>query len=118
VPRGCTCIILSQMVHKDPRYFPNPSVFNPDRFLPENCKGRHPYAFIPFSAGPRNCVGQKFAMMEEKVLVSAVLRQFRIKSLDHRDRLILVPLPLLHPRSTQGGIRVRFTPRERRQPPA
>ncbi|XP_040357560.1 cytochrome P450 4c3-like [Ixodes scapularis] len=118
VPRGCTCIILSQMVHKDPRYFPNPSVFNPDRFLPENCKGRHPYAFIPFSAGPRNCVGQKFAMMEEKVLVSAVLRQFRIKSLDHRDRLILVPLPLLHPRSTQGGIRIRFTPRERRQPPA
>lgn len=118
VPRGCTCIILSQMVHKDPRYFPNPSVFNPDRFLPENCKGRHPYAFIPFSAGPRNCVGQKFAMMEEKVLVSAVLRQFRIKSLDHRDRLILVPLPLLHPRSSQGGIRIRFTPRERRQPPA
>ncbi|KAH7984477.1 hypothetical protein HPB52_021522 [Rhipicephalus sanguineus] len=111
VPKGCTCVILGQMLHKDPTYFPDPNVFDPDRFLPENSKGRHPYAFLPFSAGPRNCVGQKFAMTEEKVIVATVLRHFRITSLDHRDRLLLAPQPILHPRSVFGGIRVKFTPR-------
>ncbi|XP_072144213.1 cytochrome P450 4C1-like [Dermacentor andersoni] len=111
VPRGSTCVILGQILHKDPRYFPDPNVFDPDRFLPENSKGRHPYAFLPFSAGPRNCVGQKFAMTEEKVVVATVLRHFCITSLDHRDQLILAPQPILHPRSVFGGIRVKFTPR-------
>ncbi|XP_070390542.1 cytochrome P450 4C1-like [Dermacentor albipictus] len=111
VPRGSTCVILGQILHKDPTYFPDPNVFDPDRFLPENSKGRHPYAFLPFSAGPRNCVGQKFAMTEEKVVVATVLRHFCITSLDHRDQLILAPQPILHPRSVFGGIRVKFTPR-------
>ncbi|XP_077504617.1 cytochrome P450 4C1-like [Amblyomma americanum] len=114
VPRGSTCIILGQTLHKDRAYFPNPEVFDPDRFLPENSKGRHPYAFLPFSAGPRNCVGQKFAMTEEKVVVATVLRHFHITSLDPRDRLILAPQPILHPRSVSGGVRVKFTPRKRR----
>ncbi|KAL1423626.1 hypothetical protein MTO96_021003 [Rhipicephalus appendiculatus] len=56
-------------------------------------------------------VGQKFAMTEEKVIVATVLRHFRITSLDHRDKLILSPQPILHPRSVFGGIRVKFTPR-------
>lgn len=113
VPRGSTCVILGQMLHKDPTYFPNPDVFDPERFLPEKSKGRHPYAFLPFSAGPRNCVGQKFAMTEEKVVVATVLRHYVITSLDHRDQLILAPQPILHPRSVFGGVRVKFTARRR-----
>ncbi|CAF0836423.1 unnamed protein product [Didymodactylos carnosus] len=76
---GQTCYILIKAIHLDPKYFPEPNKFNPDRFLPENsAQHSHHFAFVPFSAGTRNCIGQRFAMLEEKVFLSTLLRKFSL----------------------------------------
>ncbi|KAF5897410.1 cytochrome P450 4V2-like, partial [Clarias magur] len=56
VPKGVNVIILAYALHRDPRFFPEPEEFRPERFLPENTSGRNPYCYIPFSAGLRNCI--------------------------------------------------------------
>lgn len=57
IPAGATVVITTYLLHRDARIYPNPTKFDPDNFLPERQANRHYYAFIPFSAGPRSCVG-------------------------------------------------------------
>ncbi|CAF4793937.1 unnamed protein product [Pieris macdunnoughi] len=78
VPVGTMCHIHIYDMHRQESLFKNAEKFDPDRFLPENSVGRHPYSYIPFSAGPRNCIGQKFAMMEMKSALSALLKNYKL----------------------------------------
>lgn len=58
IKKGKTVIISTWGIHNDPKYYPEPEKFDPERFNMENMKTRHPCAYIPFSAGPRNCIGR------------------------------------------------------------
>ncbi|KAG5879644.1 hypothetical protein JTB14_034444 [Gonioctena quinquepunctata] len=74
--KGLNITLLPFASHRDPKYFPEPLKFIPERF--ENSDGKNPYIYVPFSAGPRNCIGQKFAMLEMKSTISKVLRNFEL----------------------------------------
>ncbi|XP_034827036.1 cytochrome P450 4C1-like [Maniola hyperantus] len=79
VPENTNYHIFIYDLHHRADLYPEPERFIPERFLPENCVDRHRYAFIPFSAGPRNCIGKKFAMLEMKTLISSLIRRFRLE---------------------------------------
>ncbi|XP_065186410.1 cytochrome P450 4F12-like [Sycon ciliatum] len=78
IPRGSHIEVSMYDVHTHPEYWPEPQQFNPDRFSAEQSVGRNSFAFIPFSAGPRNCIGQAMAMDELKAAVACILYSYRI----------------------------------------
>lgn len=58
IPKGITVMILPWLTHYLDEFYPDPEKFNPDRFAESEREKRHPYAYIPFSAGLRNCIGK------------------------------------------------------------
>ncbi|XP_050436772.1 cytochrome P450 4C1-like isoform X2 [Adelges cooleyi] len=82
IPADSTILIVIRHVHLNPELYPEPETFNPDNFLPEACQKRPPYSFIPFSAGFRNCIGIKYAMLELKIVISTLVRSYKFSPAD------------------------------------
>ncbi|XP_026173030.1 cytochrome P450 4T8 [Mastacembelus armatus] len=78
LPEGCHVGTSVFGIHRNANVWENPDVFDPLRFLPENVSERSPHAFVPFSAGPRNCIGQNFAMNEMKIATALVLKRYQL----------------------------------------
>ncbi|XP_063913528.1 cytochrome P450 4d2-like [Zophobas morio] len=101
IPKGMNVGIFFHGIHMNPEYYPNPEKFDPSRF--EVVGNKLPFAFIPFSAGPRNCIGQKYAMVEIKSIVSKVLRNFELSPAFPRHDLDLTPETVL---KSLNGVRI------------
>ncbi|GMS98279.1 hypothetical protein PENTCL1PPCAC_20454 [Pristionchus entomophagus] len=85
IPAGTDIAIVQLLVHHNAKAFPDHWKFDPERFDLDNSTTRHAYDYIPFSAGLRNCIGQRFALYEEKLMVAWILRRFSL----HTDRTML-----------------------------
>uniref|UniRef100_A0A0N4ZZZ6 Cytochrome P450 n=1 Tax=Parastrongyloides trichosuri TaxID=131310 RepID=A0A0N4ZZZ6_PARTI len=97
LPKGINFTISAQYLNFNPNIYPDPYKFDPERFLPENVAKRHAYDFTPFSAGPRNCIGQRFAMNEIIVTLSWLIRRYKLSSKKSFDYVKHTPLVVQSP---------------------
>ncbi|XP_015188691.1 PREDICTED: cytochrome P450 4C1 [Polistes dominula] len=107
IPAGTNIRINIFHLHRNPEFWPNPDVFDPDRFLPENISKRNAYCYIPFSAGLRNCIGQKYAMFEMKLMVAHILHHFYLEPVEDLDNIKLMGDIILRPAKP---LHVKFIP--------
>jgi cytochrome P450 len=78
IPAGATVCVSMYATHRLPQHWPNPETFDPERFTPEQCAARQRFAFIPFAAGHRNCIGGGQAMIELKLLVAQMAQRYTL----------------------------------------
>jgi cytochrome P450 len=77
IPAGSTLIVSQYVTHRDPRFWPEPERFDPDRFSPEAEAERPKFAYFPFGGGPRRCIGEPFAWLEGQLLIAALAQRFQ-----------------------------------------
>jgi cytochrome P450 len=104
VPPRTTVFASAWVTHRHPAFWPDPERFDPGRFIGDSDRPR--YAYLPFGGGPRSCVGEHFAMLEATILLGALLRRYRVESLD--PTAPVAPLTTLRP---SGPVRARLTSR-------
>jgi len=87
IPKDTIVTLLIYGINRDPDYYKDPEAFKPERFL--DTGGKNPFSYIPFSAGPRNCIGQKYAILELKSVISKLLMHFEVLPADPPHKLLL-----------------------------
>ncbi|GAB0089364.1 Cytochrome P450 [Sergentomyia squamirostris] len=83
IPRGMKVYIPVIPIHRDPKYFPNPEDFIPERFSPENRDSAEQYNYLAFGQGPRNCIGNRLGYFQIKLALFTILRNYRVEK-SHR----------------------------------
>ncbi len=94
--KGTQVMVSQWVVHRDPRWWPNPEAFDPDRFEPEKVKARPRFSYFPFGGGPRVCIGNHFAMMEAILMLAIIAQRFDVELLPF-EQLAFSPSVTLRP---------------------
>jgi cytochrome P450 len=79
IPAGSSVDISPYVTHRHPAFWERPDAFEPERFSPDQVAARHKYAYIPFSTGPRMCIGNSFALMETTIILAMVAQRYRLR---------------------------------------
>jgi cytochrome P450 len=108
LPKRSLVSVCTYLLHRHPKLWETPEKFDPDRFLPERSKDRHRYAYIPFGAGPRICIGNAFAKMEAVIVLAGLVQHWHLML--PRRKFELDPGITLRP---EGGVPATLIPRDR-----
>ncbi|XP_017778219.1 PREDICTED: cytochrome P450 4C1-like [Nicrophorus vespilloides] len=110
LPKGSGVVLCIYSLHRSPEYYKDPLEFKPERFNPEESSKRHPYAYLAFSGGPRNCAGPKFGIMLVKTIVATLIRKYHVETTYKRHEDIRMKQSLLL--KTVLGYPVKLIPRD------
>jgi len=99
VPKGTGIAAVTWIVHRDPRWYDNPEEFLPERWQSDLLKKIPRFAYFPFGYGPRQCIGNSFALMEAQLVLATIAQQFRFTPLPNHP---VIPLPSLTLRPRHG----------------
>ena len=84
IPAGSEILMLPYLTHRHPRYWEKPEEFYPEHFLPGGVAARPRFAYFPFGGGPRQCIGNNFALMEAQLIIATVAQKYRLRLADGR----------------------------------
>jgi cytochrome P450 len=107
VAKGDEVVVWVYHVHRDPRVYPEPERFRPERFSAQQEATRPKYAYLPFGAGQRACIGQMFAMLEAQLILATLLSRLRFEYAAKRAPRIRLGVTL----APRDGMPMRVTPR-------
>jgi cytochrome P450 len=79
VPKGAVVTICPYVTHRHPEFWAEPERFDPERFTPDRVRERPRFAYLPFSGGPRLCIGNEFALMEAQLVVAMMMQRYRLR---------------------------------------
>ena len=79
IPAGAEVLIVPWLLHRKPSLWENPDRFDPERFAPERVAARPRFAYLPFGAGPRICIGAAFAMAEAMLILATIAQRYRLR---------------------------------------
>ncbi len=79
IPAGALMVLSPYVTHRHPAFWDNPEGFEPERFTPEQVAERPRYAYFPFGGGPRQCIGNEFALMETQLIIAMVVQRYRLQ---------------------------------------
>ena len=98
IPADSEIVIPICQMHRHPKYWTNPDLFNPERFLDKDLEKKNRWVYLPFGGGPRQCIGNNFALLETQIIVSMIVRKFKLSMLPTDEvRLNLSKIPILRP---------------------